>query len=343
MPTKPQINTALAAFAGGCLLFVLGAPLPFLFGSLGGCLVIAVLGTPMQGFPLLSTMSRTVLGVAIGASITWQLLTEATTLLPTLLMVPIYIFVIAFFGAIYFHRVMRYDKITAYYASMPGALQDMVVFGEEAGGNARSLSLIHATRLVLMVTLAPIVLVTFYDVSLDNPLGLPSSELPSYHNVLILLIGIVGWLAAKRVGMFGASVIGPILLAIPLSLSGLLTARPSQEAVMVAQYFIGLGIGVNYRGITVHEIRRDILATSGFVVLLLILAGMCIALSAWVSDVAPVQRFLSFWPTGQAEVAILSLAAGVNVGVVVIHHLVRIVIIILAAPLLSRFFVDQPK
>jgi len=90
MPTKPQFYTALAALTCGCLLHALGAPLPFLFGSLGGCLLVAVLGVPMQGIPLLPTVSRTVLGVAIGVSITWELLANALTLLPTLLMVPLF-------------------------------------------------------------------------------------------------------------------------------------------------------------------------------------------------------------------------------------------------------------
>ncbi|MFK7997056.1 MAG: AbrB family transcriptional regulator [Granulosicoccus sp.] len=156
----------------------------------------------------------------------------------------------------------------------------------------------------------------------------------------LLLVGIGGWQLAKRLGLFGASVIGPLLIGIPLSLTGILSERPSQELIMVAQYFIGIGIGVNYKGLTVREVRRDILATSGFVLLLVALATACIALSTLVSNVSAVQRFLSFWPTGQAEIAILSLAAGANVGVVVIHHLVRMVFIILGAPLTARFFMS---
>lgn len=341
IPSSAQCITLVAALAGGLVLHWIGAPLPFLFGSLGMCLLMALIGAPLQGAALLSTVSRTVLGVAVGASITWSLLGQALSLAPTLLIVPVYVLVIALCGALYFHKLMHYDRITAYYAAMPGALQDMVVFGFEAGGNARSLSLIHATRLVLMITIAPLILIHVYQVSLDNPLGSPSSELPVYHNLLIVLVGVAGWQIAKRLGMFGASVIGPILVAIPLSLAGLVTERPSQEAIMVAQFFIGVGIGVNYKGITALEVRRDILATAGFVLILIALAFLCIELSSLVSNVDPVQRFLAFWPTGQAEIAILSLAVGANVGVVVIHHLVRMVFIILGAPLAARYFMPS--
>ncbi len=341
--TQNQIITLSLAFVGGCLLYWLDAPLPFLFGSLGACLIAATLGVPLQGAPFLSTVSRTVLGVAIGASITWSLLSQFVSLAPTLLLVPPYIAIIAFIGVNYFHRILGYDKTTAYYAAMPGGLQDMVVFGEEAGANARTLSLIHATRLLLMVTAAPVILVTFFQADLTHRLGPPASELPIYHLILILAIGITGWKLAEWLGLFGASVIGPILLSIPLSLTGVLTERPSQEVIMVSQYFIGLGIGVYYRGITPVEIRRDILAASGFVLILVLIAAIFIALASVVSNLNPTDIFLAFWPTGQAEVAVLSLAAGANVGIIVAHHLARIILVILGAPTFAKFLKHDTK
>jgi len=335
-PTPSQLFTLTIALVGGLLLNWLDAPLPFLFGSLGSCLIAAVCGYSLQGVPTLSTVSRTVLGVAIGASITVDLLKQLVSLAPTLLIVPIYIVAIGWVGTLYFHRVLGYDKVTAYFAAMPGALQDMVVFGQEAGSNPRTLSLIHATRLLLMVSIAPLVLVHVYDAELGHPLGPPTQDLPLYHLILILVVGIAGWQLAVKAKIFGASITGPLLLAIPLSLFGILTERPSHEVITIAQYFIGIGVGIFYQGITATEIRRDILAASGFVVILLALATLCTWLSALVSDIAPLERYLAFWPAGQAEIAVLSLAAGANVGFVVVHHLVRMVLIILGAPLVAR-------
>ncbi len=341
--TQAQLITLSTALVFGFALHWLGAPLPFLFGSLVACLLLAVSGQPLQGTPLLSTVSRTILGVAIGASITWSLLEQFASLAPTLLLVPLYIVVIAFIGLHYFHRLMGYDKITAYYAAMPGALQDMVVFGEESGGNTRALSLIHATRLLLMVSLAPLILVLIFDASLDNPLGPPATELPFYHLPLILLIGISGWQIARRLKIFGASVTGPLLLSIPLSLSGVLTDRPSQEVIMVSQFFIGVGVGVYYRGITSAEIRRDVLAASGFVLLLLLIAAVFTFIAVAISSISSSELFLSFWPAGQAEIAVLGLAAGANIGIVVAHHLVRVVLIIMGAPVFARLMSKANK
>jgi len=335
--TKNQIITLLPAFVAGYALHWLNAPLPYLFGSLGACLIAAVLGLPLQGAPLLSTVSRTVLGVAIGASITWSIVNQLVSLAPTLMLIPIYVIIIAFIGINYFHRFLGYDRVTAYYSAMPGGLQDMVVFGEEAGGNPRALSLIHATRLLLLVTLAPMILVFLFDADLSHPLGPPAKELPFYHTAFTLLVGVIGWKIGSRVGLFGASVIGPMLLAITLSLSGVLTERPSQEVIMVSQFFIGIGIGVHYRGITPAEIQRDILSAAGFSVILIVIAALFTAIANSLSALEPSVLFLSFWPAGQAEIAVLSLAAGAPIGFVVTHHVVRIVFVILGAPLLARY------
>ena len=59
----------------------------------------------------------------------------------------------------------------------------MVVFGIEAGGNPRTLSLVHATRSLVLITFAPIVLTKIFELELGNPLGLPITELPLIENV----------------------------------------------------------------------------------------------------------------------------------------------------------------
>jgi uncharacterized protein len=53
-------------------------------------------------------------------------------------------------------RRMGFDPATAWYAAMPGGLADMVTFGQEAGADVRALSLIQATRVLIIVLAAPL-------------------------------------------------------------------------------------------------------------------------------------------------------------------------------------------
>ena len=56
--------------------------------------------------------------------------------------------------------------------------------------------------------------------------------------------------------MFGASILGPLILTAIASITGILHTRPPVEAIWAAQYFIALGIGVKYVGVTAQEIRK---------------------------------------------------------------------------------------
>jgi uncharacterized membrane protein AbrB (regulator of aidB expression) len=52
----------------------------------------------------------------------------------------------------------------------------------------------------------------------------------------------------------------------------------------------------------------------------------------------PVDGFLAFVPAGQAEMAVLAIVVGADLGYVVLHHVTRVFLIILGAPVAARLF-----
>ena len=195
----------------------------------------------------ISTAARTILGVAIGASITPEIVDRIPQLLGSVALIPIYVALIGIVGVPFFRR-LGYDPVTSWYAAMPGGLPDMVAFGKEAGGDARALALIHVTRMLIIVTLAPIILTLFYGASLSGALGEPARNLPTVELFLMAAAALIGWKVGERVGLFGASILGPMIITAALSLGGVIHSRPPVEAIVVAQLLIGLGIGVQYVG-----------------------------------------------------------------------------------------------
>ena len=331
-----QVKTVLICLGFSLLLEQFGAPLPFLFGSLFGCLTASLFGVELAGMPLVSNVSRTVLGVAIGTTLTMEVITTIPRYIPTLLIVPLYVGLISCVGYPFFRRVLKYDRPTAFYSSMPGGLQDMVVFGIEAGGNPRTLSLVHATRSLVLVTIAPIVLTQIFELELDNPLGSPITELPLIDNIGLFLTGIVGMILFRKLKLFGADILGPLLLSAPLAIFGILTHRPSEEMIILSQFFIGIGVGIHYQGITTKELSRDIIAGLGFVAVVIAIALITLLGASQISDIPLFELFLCFWPGGQAEIAVMTLAAGGSVSIIVLHHIVRIFLVITGAPILHK-------
>ena len=155
-------------------------------------------------------------------------------------------------------------------------------------------------------------------------------------NIGLFMTGIVGMLLFRRLRLFGADILGPLLLSAPLAMLGILTHRPSEEMIILSQFFIGLGVGIHYQGITVRELRRDIVAGISFVAIIVLIALLTLLGASQVSDIPLFELFLCFWPGGQAEIAVMTLAAGGSLSIVVLHHIVRIFLVITGAPVLHQ-------
>jgi membrane AbrB-like protein len=334
-----RIETVAIAAAGAAAFHVLDLPLPFLFGPLFASLLAALLKRPLKGLGPVSKAARTILGVAIGASITPEVVAQLPQMAASVAFLPLYIGVIGLVGMPFFHRFSGFDRATAWYAAMPGGLQDMVIFGAEAGGDVRALSLIHATRVLIIVTVAPIVLTMGFGADLDRPIGAPASSLSLAEMGLMAGAALLGWKGGERIGLFGATILGPMILTAALSLAGLIHSRPPAEAIVAAQFMIGIGIGVGYVGVTLHELRRDVLAGVLFVIILAVLAVVMTGIVLWLGLAPPIEGFLSFAPGGQAEMTVLSIVAGADLGFVVVHHLTRVFLVITCAPLAAKLFV----
>jgi len=330
------------ALLGTALFWVLNLPLPFLFGPMTSCLVAALAHAPLKGFGEISVAARTILGVAVGASITPALFAELPKMAASIALIPPFIILIGLIGVPFFRKVWGLDTPTAFYAAMPGGLQDMVIFGEEAGANVRVLSLIHGTRVLIIVTLAPFILTHLYGATLHNPLGAPASELPVIEMILMTAAALIGWKGGVRVGLFGASILGPMIITAILSLTDMIHSRPPKEAVLFAQFFIGCGIGIKFAGVTWAELSRVVVAGVTYVLLLAVLAAGFTMLVSGFGLGHPLEAFMAFAPGGQAEMTVLAIVTGADLSFVVTHHLTRIVLVIIGAPIVFRLM-SRPK
>ena len=341
--TRARILTFAIAAVGTALFLVLHLPLPFLFGPLAACLVAALAGAKLQGAGTLGKAARTVLGLAVGASITPEVVDRLPTMAASLALVPLYVLTIGAIGVPFFYRFAKFDLPTAYYSAMPGGLQDMIVFGEAAGANVRALSLIQATRVLTIVTVAPFALIHFYGIEFVNPVGAPAADLPITELLLMVATALVGWKGAEKLGIFGATIIGPMVLAAVLSVTGILTHRPPAEAILASQFFIGLSAGVYYVGVTLKELRYVVAMGVLFVLLLAALAAVFTEIVVLTGLAPAVEGFLAFSPGGQAEMAIIAIVAGADLGYVVTHHLARMVLVIIVGPVVAGMVKVRPR
>ena len=309
-------------------------PLPFLIGPMAACLVCALASVPLQGMGLVDKFMRTFLGVAIGTSITPEIVGELPRFALSLATIPVLILVLAFAG-FRLLRAMGFDKQTSLYASLPGGLQEMLILGEGAGGNVRAMSLIHATRVLALFVLVPLAITLIWGTDLSEAPGRPASSMPANEIALMVATGLVGWRLAVALRIPGPSLLGPALLAMVLSLTGFINSRPPTEILALAQFFIGLAVGVRYSGINFSELRKYVLAG---VIYSMVTASLSVAFLFAVLSVLTLPAMdvlLAFLPGGQAEMAIIAIIAGADVPFVIAHHFLRILVVLAIAQFMS--------
>ncbi len=335
-PPRTLLTLAVGAVGAGLAITFL-LPLPLLLGPLFACLLAALLGAPLGSMPKTTATLRTVLGVAAGASITPQLLEHIGDYALAIALVLLLTALIAACGVPWYRRC-GFDRPTAFYAAMPGGLQDMLLFGLEAGANPRALSLAHATRLSVVVTTLPFLLTGWLDLTLTQSPGAPASEFSLLQLGLLAVCALGGWWLGRVLKLPGASILGPLLLTAALSLAGVIEQRPPSEAILAAQFFIGIGVGVHYVGISTRELRQVVSVSLGFCVIAGTLTAGMLWLVSSLSLVPSADALLAFAPGGQAEMTVLAIVAGAELSFVVTLHVARIVFVILGAPLAQRWY-----
>nr|WP_281826657.1 AbrB family transcriptional regulator [Jannaschia rubra] len=341
----PRIVLTFAVSAAGAAGFrAAGLPLPFLLGPMLACLAVALMGVRLATWTPLTDTMRTILGVAVGASFTPAIVGRMGDMVASLALVPLFLLVCGALGYPYLRRIAGFDAPTAFYSAMPGGLQDMLLFGEEAGGDPRAMSLLHATRVLMIVTILPLALWLYWGIDLSQPPGAGAADLPWQELTVMAVAGILGWRLARAVGMFGASILGPMILTAALTLAGVIQHRPPAEAIQAAQFFIGMVVGVKYTGITLTEVRRILLVGLGHAAILGAVAAVFAEAALGFGLAPPLDAILAFAPGGQAEMAVIAIVAGADVAYVITHHVLRIVVVIVGAPLVFRWLkVTRPR
>lgn len=317
---------------GGWILSRLGAPLPYMLGSLLTSAIAVIVFQrrfpEAYDFPQRFRMLFVgVIGVLIGA----QLTPEVAALLPRMLVsVPaMALFVLAAHGFNYavFRRLGGFDPATSYYAGSPGGLIESIAFGEEAGADVRLLTLMQFLRIIVVVTLVPVGMSIWEGYPVGSAAGLTFApgESGGWADVgLVAVLAVAGVALGLRLHLPAGQLLGPLVLAGALALSGLATVSAPPWVLALAQVVLGTGLGLRFTGMT------RAMFVKGMALSLVSVGGMMaigVALSVAVhraSGLATDMLVVSFAPGGVVEMSLIALSIAANPAFVTLHHLVRI-------------------
>ncbi len=321
---------------GGAAFFLGGLPLPWMLGAMSLATIAALAGLPLAVPALLRSGMVSILGVLLGSQFTPALFENlsqwyvgiAGVVISTVLMTAVCV--------VYFRFVAGYDRATAYFSAMPGGLSEMMVLGESQGGDPRTISLSHGVRILLAVFLIAFYFRLFEGYSATQaPVG-GIADMPAWEILALLACAFVGLALGKRLRLPAPQVVGPMILSAALHLTGALEHRPPAEIIALAQVVLGAAIGARFAGMPLRHVWRIMLAAAGATVIMVAIAvGVAFGLAPFAGTTGAV-LLLALAPGGLAEMSLIALSFGTVAAFVSTHHVVRIVIVVILAPLFFR-------
>ncbi len=145
----------LVGAGGGTLFFRLDLPLPWMLGAMVATTVAAFAGAPVSLPRPLRNGFVLVIGVMLGSAFTPEMLATMPGWGAGVAILALYVPVATILGYLFFRKVGGFSKVDAYFSAAPGGLNEMVMVGENYGGDVRRIAIVHTVRILIVVFLVP--------------------------------------------------------------------------------------------------------------------------------------------------------------------------------------------
>lgn len=331
----PVVLALVIGAVGGALFNWLNLPLPWMLGPMVFNTLAVVLGAPVAGPVASRPYVSVVIGVMLGSGFDRGMIDQAGAWLLSFSFLVVYLAIAAVLTVPYYRRIGGLDPKTAYFCGMPGGLNEMIVISAHMGADERSVALAHASRVVIVVFALAIWfrVIAGYDLGDRTVFGVPFAAIAPLDLAILAACGVAGFLLGPLLRLPAPSLVGPMLVSAAVHLAGGTSFPPPSELVLIAQLVLGTIIGCRFVGSTPREIGRAILLSIGATLIMLALTVVFAVLFHALFDQTVEQVLLAYAPGGLAEMSLVALAMDAEVAYVASHHIVRITLVILLAPL----------
>ena len=334
--TRAKLMTLAIGIPGGALFWLLNLPLPWMLGAMAATTIAAISGVRVSLMPGLRLAFITILGVMLGSAFTPEVVKGIVLWLGSFAWLALYVVIATALIWLYYRRLARYDSVTAYFSAAPGGLNEMILAGGALGGDERRISMSHAARVLIAIFALSFGYRWFGDYV---PVVAPtlSSEAMNWLDWLLLTgCGVVGFVVARALRIPAYALVGPMVLSALVHALGITHSRPPVWLVAAAQVVVGAMVGSRFDGAAPIMVGKALILAVFATAALLVLAAIFGEAVEATLGIPFSAALLAFAPGGLAEMSLIALSLDIDAAYVSSHHIVRIFMIVLAAPFLFR-------
>lgn len=335
-PAADAIRTTLVSLAiaagGGGLAHVAGLPAAWLAGATIAVSAAAIAGVRVGMPSRVRDVVFVVLGVSMGTAVTPQSLERAIHWPISLAILAVFVAAVVGAGFLYFRRVSGWDRESAFFAAIPGALSYVLALAVTSRADLPKVATAQSIRVFALVAVLPMVIGGVQDVV---PPQLP--PVGSFAEIAVLIAGcaLAGLLAA-RLKVPAGLLTGAFFASAAAHGTGLVSTGLPTWMTIPAFVALGIVVGARFMGATPRLLLSLAAASLGGLAVSLVVSVVAALLVVALTEATLGQALLAYAPGGLEAMIVLSLLLGIDPAFVATHQLARFVIIALTLPLAAR-------
>jgi len=332
------------AAVGGVSLGLTGFPAGYLSGSILAVGAAALAGRPLLMPQLLTRSIFVLVGTSLGAVVTPETLHGMATYPLSIALLMAAMICISIAGTAYLMVVHRWDLLSAYLASSPGGLSQVLVVAAELGAELRSIAIVQSMRVVIIAVGLPagLSLLGLAGHAARRGNGPWSLALAGELAVLVAASAAAA-VIAFRVRFPGGLLFGAMFASAALHGSGLIQAVVPPWVANTAMVALGAVVGARFSNTPLRLMADFLGAAFGSFALSVTIAALFAAVLVNLFALPIPEVMIAYAPGSVDAMMLLALALHLDPVYVGAHHVTRIVMVSLTMPVIARRVARKPK
>ncbi len=335
----PFVLTLLIGSVGGFLFSLMGLPAAWLSGAM-----VLVAATTLSGVRT-AVPDRVrdtlfiVLGAFMGTGVSPEVIDRIGEWPWTMLGLVIAMVMITGATYIYLQRRVGWDRETAFFGSIPGALSFVLALAANRNADISRIATSQMVRLFILVALLPIVITS---TSSGDVTGVADAG-PMFWEDGLVLFGLcaVSSFVAVQLNVPGGWMTGAFFMSAALNASGLVSGSIPPWVIIPCYIALGSMIGCRFGSTSYSQFFAMLKAGLVAISVGLSIACACAWLGAVLLDLPFGQLLLAYAPGGLEVMTLMAFMLDLDPAFVAAHQIVRFTGMALLLPLITGFLFDR--
>ena len=333
----PFISVVIISIPSALLAEYLNVPLAWFLGPMLITSLASLMGLKTKMPRLVLSSVLIILGLYIGNYIDKDLFSQMQDWIWTSLIMLIYIILSVLIVSKYLEKFSKYEKKTSIFSAAPGALGPLMILAEDAKTDLSQVATSHLIRLIIIITVFPFIVNSFYDV---DSLNISESVITNQnfsHLIILITSSVILILFFENIKVPAALLTGTLVASGLLQITEIASYQISPDIINYCLLILGSSVGCRFADKTFGEIGRNALHSFIATFLLVLLGVVAAIVAGLVINKNFFTLLLSYCPGGIYEVAVIAIFFNLDPEFVSFHHIIRLLMILFIVPVILRF------